>query len=296
MITDRIEEIKAAVNEQLKKSSALQDVQDIRVKYLGKKGELTSLMKSLKDLSAEERPKVGQAVNSAREVIEGYLNTKTEELKAAVLAAKIESERIDITLPGRQPITGHEHPLHKIRREMEQAFLHMGFSIVEGPEIEDDYYNFQCLNFPDDHPARDMQDSMYITDKILLRTHTSPMQARTLQAHKPNEPVKVIVPGKVYRWDYDATHSPVFHQMEGLIVDEHIRFSDLKGMLEDFCAKYSDRRRRCVSAPASSPLRNPVRKWIFPVLCAAVKDAVYALTRVGLKFSVAVWFIRTYCA
>ena len=227
MITDRIEEIKAAVNEQLKKSSALQDVQDIRVKYLGKKGELTSLMKSLKDLSAEERPKVGQAVNSAREVIEGYLNTKTEELKAAVLAAKIESERIDITLPGRQPITGHEHPLHKIRREMEQAFLHMGFSIVEGPEIEDDYYNFQCLNFPDDHPARDMQDSMYITDKILLRTHTSPMQARTLQAHKPNEPVKVIVPGKVYRWDYDATHSPVFHQMEGLIVDEHIRFSDL---------------------------------------------------------------------
>lgn len=234
MITDRIEEIKAAVNEQLKKSSALQDVQDIRVKYLGKKGELTSLMKSLKDLSAEERPKVGQAVNSAREVIEGYLNTKTEELKAAVLAAKIESERIDITLPGRQPITGHEHPLHKIRREMEQVFLHMGFSIVEGPEIEDDYYNFQCLNFPDDHPARDMQDSMYITDKILLRTHTSPMQARTLQAHKPNEPVKVIVPGKVYRWDYDATHSPVFHQMEGLIVDEHIRFSDLKGMLEDF--------------------------------------------------------------
>ena len=234
MITDRIEEIKAAVNEQLKKSSALQDVQDIRVKYLGKKGELTSLMKSLKDLSAEERPKVGQAVNSAREVIEGYLNTKTEELKAAVLAAKIESERIDITLPGRQPITGHEHPLHKIRREMEQALLHMGFSIVEGPEIEDDYYNFQCLNFPDDHPARDMQDSMYITDKILLRTHTSPMQARTLQAHEPNEPVKVIVPGKVYRWDYDATHSPVFHQMEGLIVDEHIRFSDLKGMLEDF--------------------------------------------------------------
>ena len=150
------------------------------------------------------------------------------------MAAKIESERIDITLPGRQPITGHEHPLHKIRREMEQAFLHMGFSIVEGPEIEDDYYNFQCLNFPDDHPARDMQDSMYITDKILLRTHTSPMQARTLQAHEPNEPIKVIVPGKVYRWDYDATHSPVFHQMEGLIVDEHIRFSDLKGMLEDF--------------------------------------------------------------
>ena len=235
MITDRIEEIKAAVNEQLKKSSALQDVQDIRVKYLGKKGELTSLMKSLKDLSAEDRPKVGQAVNSAREVIEGYLNTKTEELKAAVLAAKIESERIDITLPGRQPITGHEHPLHKIRREMEQAFLHMGFSIVEGPEIEDDYYNFQCLNFPDDHPARDMQDTFYITEKFLLRTQTSPVQARTMQACEPDTPIRMIAPGTVYRNDYDATHSPMFHQVEGLVLGENISLADLKGTLETFC-------------------------------------------------------------
>lgn len=234
MIKDTIEAIKASVNEQLNDSTVLQDVQNIRVRYLGKKGELTSLMKTLKDLSPEERPQVGQMVNTAREAIEECLDKKMEELKAAAMAAKIEAETVDITLPGRKPVIGHEHPLHLIRREMEQAFLHMGFSIAEGPEIEDDYYNFRCLNFPDDHPARDMQDSMYITEKILLRTHTSPMQARTLQAHTPNEPVKVIVPGKVYRWDYDATHSPVFHQMEGLIVDENIRFSDLKGMLEDF--------------------------------------------------------------
>ena len=157
-----------------------------------------------------------------------------EEVKAKELAAKIESEKIDITLPGRKPVTGHEHPLHQTLRLMEDSFLRMGFSIVEGTDIESDYYNFQCLNLPEDHPARDMQDSMYITDNILLRTHTSGMQARTLQSHKPNEPFKIIAPGKVYRCDYDATHSPVFHQMEGMIIDKNIRFSDLKGMLEDF--------------------------------------------------------------
>ena len=150
------------------------------------------------------------------------------------MAAKIESEKIDITLPGRKPVMGHEHPLHQTLRLMEDSFLRMGFSIGEGTDIESDYYNFQCLNLPEDHPARDMQDSMYITDNILLRTHTSGMQARTLQAHKPNEPFKIIAPGKVYRCDYDATHSPVFHQMEGMIIDKDIRFSDLKGMLEDF--------------------------------------------------------------
>lgn len=234
MISDKIEAIKAAVDAQLAKTSALQEVQDIRVKYLGKKGELTAIMKELKTLSKEERPKVGQLVNTARGIIEDHLKTKMDELKEQALAQKLQSEKIDITLPGRKPQLGHEHPLHITRRLMEQAFLNMGFSIVEGPDIESDYYNFQCLNLPEDHPARDMQDSMYVTENILLRTHTSPMQARTLQSHKPNEPIKIIAPGKVYRCDYDATHSPVFHQMEGMIVDKGIRFSDLKGMLEDF--------------------------------------------------------------
>lgn len=234
MISDKIEAIKAAVNEQLAKSEHLQDVQDIRVKFLGKKGELTAIMKEMKNFSKEERPKVGQLVNTARNAIEEQLKAKMEEVKAQELAAKIESEKIDITLPGRKPVMGHEHPLHQTLRLMEDSFLRMGFSIVEGTDIESDYYNFQCLNLPEDHPARDMQDSMYITDNILLRTHTSGMQARTLQAHKPNEPFKIIAPGKVYRCDYDATHSPVFHQMEGMIIDKDIRFSDLKGMLEDF--------------------------------------------------------------
>ena len=234
MISDKIEAIKAAVNEQLAKSEHLQDVQDIRVKFLGKKGDLTAIMKEMKNFSKEERPKVGQLVNTARNAIEEQLKAKMEEVKAKELAAKIESEKIDITLPGRKPVMGHEHPLHQTLRLMEDSFLRMGFSIVEGTDIESDYYNFQCLNLPEDHPARDMQDSMYITDNILLRTHTSGMQARTLQAHKPNEPFKIIAPGKVYRCDYDATHSPVFHQMEGMIIDKDIRFSDLKGMLEDF--------------------------------------------------------------
>ena len=234
MISEKIEAIKAAVMEELAKSEHLQDIQDIRVKFLGKKGELTAIMKEMKNLSKEDRPKVGQLVNTARSAIEEQLNAKLEEVKAKELAAKIESEKIDITLPGRKPVTGHEHPLHQTLRLMEDSFLRMGFSIVEGTDIESDYYNFQCLNLPEDHPARDMQDSMYIPDNILLRTHTSGMQARTLQSHKPNEPFKIIAPGKVYRCDYDATHSPVFHQMEGMIIDKNIRFSDLKGMLEDF--------------------------------------------------------------
>lgn len=234
MFSDKIEAIKAAVDAQLAKTTALQDVQDIRVKYLGKKGELTAMMKELKNLSKEERPKVGQLVNTARGIIEEHVTSKMNELKEKALEQKLQSEKIDITLPGRKPLLGHEHPLHLTKRLMEQSFLNMGFSIVEGPDIESDYYNFQCLNLPEDHPARDMQDSMYVTENILLRTHTSPMQARTLQAHKPNEPIKIIAPGKVYRCDYDATHSPIFHQMEGLIVDKGIRFSDLKGVLEDF--------------------------------------------------------------
>ncbi|MBS6255053.1 MAG: phenylalanine--tRNA ligase subunit alpha [Megasphaera sp.] len=233
-MNDKIEAIKTAVMEELAKSEHLQDIQDIRVKFLGKKGELTAIMKEMKNFSKEDRPKVGQLVNTARNAIEEQLKAKLEEVKAKELAAKIESEKIDITLPGRKPVTGHEHPLHQTLRLMEDSFLRMGFSIVEGTDIESDYYNFQCLNLPEDHPARDMQDSMYITDNILLRTHTSGMQARTLQSHKPNEPFKIIAPGKVYRCDYDATHSPVFHQMEGMIIDKNIRFSDLKGMLEDF--------------------------------------------------------------
>lgn len=211
-----------------------QQLHEARVAFLGKKGRLTAVLRSMKDLSAEERPKMGALANKIRNEIEELEGQKREEIKARMLNARIESERIDITLPSRQMRKGHIHPLNKALREIVKSFTRMGYSVEEGPEIESDYYNFSCLNLPKDHPARDMQDSFYITPDILLRTQTSPIQARTMQKHEPNSPIRMIAPGKVFRWDNDATHSPVFHQVEGLVVDRGIKFSDLKGTLEIF--------------------------------------------------------------
>ena len=209
-------------------------LQELKVAYFGKKGELTALLKGLGKLTAEERPVIGALVNTVRGELEEVVEKVTAELEEKALQNKLAAEQIDITLPGRAVRKGHIHPLHQVNREIEKFFMDMGYSVASGPEIESDYYNFECLNLPADHPARDMQDSFYLTNSFLLRTHTSPVQARTMQAHKNNEPVRIIAPGKVYRWDYDATHSPVFHQVEGLIVDENITFSDLKGTLEAF--------------------------------------------------------------
>ena len=211
-----------------------QQLHEARVAFLGKKGRLTAVLRSMKDLSAEERPKMGALANKVRNEIEELEGQKKEEIKARMLSARIESEKIDITLPSRQMRKGHIHPLNKALREIVKSFTRMGYSVEEGPEIESDYYNFSCLNLPKDHPARDMQDSFYITPDILLRTQTSPIQARTMQKHEPNSPIRMIAPGKVFRWDNDATHSPVFHQVEGLVVDRGIKFSDLKGTLEIF--------------------------------------------------------------
>lgn len=214
--------------------TSLQELQDVRVAYLGKKGAVTALLKGLGKLDKEERPKMGAMVNTVREALEAELSNVQAGLEAKALQARLDSERIDITLPGRTRRQGHLHPLTKVNEMIESFFMKMGYTVAEGPEIESDYYNFECLNLPADHPARDMQDSFYITDSVLLRTHTSPVQVRTLQSHEPNSPVRMIAPGKVYRWDYDATHSPVFHQVEGLVVDKGITFADLKGTLELF--------------------------------------------------------------
>ena len=218
--------IKAATNQQA--------LQDVRVKYLGKKGEVTALLKGLGKLSPEERPKMGAFVNAVRETLEAELDKIKSSMETAAMNARLEEEKIDITLPGRTPKTGHIHPLTTVNEMIEDFFMKMGYTVEEGPEIEQDHFNFECLNLPKDHPARDMQDSFYITENFLLRTHTSPVQARTMQRHEPNSPIRMIAPGKVYRWDYDATHSPVFHQVEGLIIDEHITFADLKGTIETF--------------------------------------------------------------
>ncbi|NMC33746.1 MAG: phenylalanine--tRNA ligase subunit alpha [Veillonellaceae bacterium] len=210
-------------------------INDLRVKVLGKKGELTAVLRSLGSVSASMRPRIGQLVNDLRLEFEKELQVKQEAIKEAELNRRLEAEKIDITLPGRRRELGRRHPLTLTLDRIKDVFLRMGFDIEEGPEVESDYYNFEALNLPPDHPARDMQDSFYITDQFLLRTHTSPVQVRTMQSKQPNTPIRMIAPGKVYRRDYDATHSPMFQQVEGLVVGPNIRFSDLKGTLEMFC-------------------------------------------------------------
>ena len=189
----------------------------LRIKYLGKKGELTAVLRGMGQLSPEERPIVGQMANDVRAEIESALTEKKTALAASALDAQLLSEKIDVTVPGKKEKMGHRHPLTLVQRDMEEIFIGMGFSIAEGPEVEYDYYNFQALNIPENHPARDTQDTFYITDKILLRSQTSPVQARVMEQQKP--PIRIISPGRVYRSDaMDATHSPLFHQMEGLVI------------------------------------------------------------------------------
>ena len=229
-----LQRIKEEALSAIKSASDEQALQDVRVKYLGKKGEVTALLKGLGKLSPEKRPKMGALVNAVRQALEEEIDALKTSMEVAAMNARLEEEKIDITLPGRAPKTGHIHPLTTVNEMIEDFFMKMGYTVEEGPEIEQDHFNFECLNLPKDHPARDMQDSFYITENFLLRTHTSPVQARTMQRHEPNSPIRMIAPGKVYRWDYDATHSPVFHQVEGLIIDEHITFADLKGTIETF--------------------------------------------------------------
>jgi phenylalanyl-tRNA synthetase alpha chain len=230
----KLQSLKQQALEELSQVDNMDALNELRVKYLGKKGSLTSALKGMGALSAEERPRIGQIVNDIRAEIEAILQTKSEGYKQAELARKLASEKIDVTLPGRKVNVGHQHPLTVTLGRIKEIFMRMGFAIAEGPEVEQDYYNFEALNLPKDHPARDMQDSFYITEEFLMRTHTSPVQVRTMQAATPNQPIRIIAPGKVYRRDYDATHSPMFHQVEGLVIDKDISFSDLKGTLELF--------------------------------------------------------------
>ena len=233
---EKSEALKREAAEAVKKAAKnLNDLNEIRVKYLGKKGEITGLLRGLGQLSKEDRPRIGQIVNEARQQLEALIADKNEELKTKELESRLASEKIDVTLPGRQAPLGHLHPLTLTLNRIKDIFMTMGFSVEEGPEIERDYFNFEALNLPKDHPARDMQDSFYITEEILMRTQTSPVQARTMQSHEPNSPIRMIAPGRVYRRDdYDATHSPMFTQVEGLVIDKGISLADLKGTLELF--------------------------------------------------------------
>ncbi len=226
-----LEAIRARALERLQNAEDLTALEEARVQLLGKKGELTVILKTMGQLSPEERPAMGQMANEVRAAIEEKLAARGAALKAAMAEQKLRMETIDVTLPGTPIREGHRHPLNLVLDEIKEIFLGMGFDVVSGPEVELDYYNFEALNLPPDHPARDTQDTFYITDKVLLRTQTSPVQIRTMEQRKP--PIRIIAPGRVYRSDaVDATHSPIFHQIEGLVVDEGITMRDLKGCLE----------------------------------------------------------------
>jgi phenylalanyl-tRNA synthetase alpha chain len=230
-----LERIRVAAFRELEQAQDVGAVNELRVKVLGKKGDLTAVLRGMGAMDPSERPRIGQLVNDLRLDFETALNAKFELLKEAELNKRLAAEKIDITLPGRVLELGRRHPLTLALDRIKAVFLQMGFDIKEGPEVESDYYNFEALNLPPDHPARDMQDSFYITEQFLLRTHTSPVQVRTMQSQQPNSPIRMIAPGKVYRRDYDATHSPMFQQVEGLVVGPDICFADLKGTLELFC-------------------------------------------------------------
>ena len=232
------------------------DTEQIKIKYLGKKGELTAVLRGMGALSAEERPVIGQLANEVRADIEAALAEKVKQAQAKALEEKLKDERLDVTMPGKAPKAGHVHPLTQVQRELENIFIGMGFSIVEGPEVELDYYNFQALNIPENHPARDTQDTFYVGENVLLRSQTSPVQVRTMEHQKP--PIRIISPGRVYRSDaLDATHSPLFHQLEGLVVDKGITMGDLKGTLEIFAKKLFGERTQIRFRPHHFPFTEP---------------------------------------
>jgi len=205
------------------------EVEGIRVRYLGRKGELTNVVRQLRDVPAEERPAVGVRLNEIKDELERRIDESLSRARAAARAQRVAGERIDVTLPGRRPARGSLHPIAQVMEELIDIFCTLGFSVAEGPDIEDDYHNFEALNFPADHPARDMQDTFFVEGNLLLRTHTSPVQVRVMEGRRP--PLRVIAPGSVYRHDSDVTHSPMFHQLEGFMVDRHVTFGDLKGVL-----------------------------------------------------------------
>ncbi|MBW5446959.1 phenylalanine--tRNA ligase subunit alpha [Cohnella sp. CFH 77786] len=255
---DRLEALRAEALDRLQTVEDAASLNDLRVHYLGKKGQLTEILRGMGALSAEERPIIGQVANDVRAAIEEVLARKQEAFDRAETARRLQAETLDVTLPGKAPAVGSLHPLTKVAQEIEDIFLGMGYTIAEGPEVETDYFNFEALNLPKNHPARDMQDSFYITDDILLRTHTSPVQIRTMQAMKGQTPVKVICPGKVYRRDDDdATHSFMFHQVEGLVVGPNIRMSDLKGTLLQFVREMYGSQMQIRLRPSFFPFTEP---------------------------------------
>jgi len=253
-LLDNIQELRKSLEEDLRKAKDKSSLNDIRIKYLGKKGLLTSMRKSMGTIAPEERPAAGRELNSTISQLEKAIKEKTAQLESEKGLAD-GGKWIDITLPGRRNRRGRKHPITQAWDEVVQIFMGLGFDVVEGPEVELDYYNFEALNIPKDHPARDMQDTFYVTEEVLLRTHTSPVQIRAMEKNPP--PISIISPGKVYRCDADITHSPMFHQVEGLKVDKNISMADLKGVLEAFVHQYFGKGTKLRFRPSFFPFTEP---------------------------------------
>ena len=252
----QLEEIMQRAKEKLSLVKEKSELEEIRLAFLGKKGELTAILKGMGALSDEERPKIGQIANQVREYIEEAIESKGIELSAKELEQKLKAEKVDVTMPSKKTMIGGRHPLSSVIEEISRIFIGMGYEIAEGPEVELDYYNFEALNTPKNHPARDAQDTFYFTENILLRSQTSPVQARVMQSQKP--PIKIICPGKVYRADeIDATHSPVFHQIEGLVIDKGVTMGDLKGTLELFAKNIFGESTKIRLRPHHFPFTEP---------------------------------------
>ncbi|NCC86695.1 MAG: phenylalanine--tRNA ligase subunit alpha [Clostridia bacterium] len=253
---EKLETIRQAALQELKSVEIMSELDSLRIKYLGKKGELTAVLKQMGKLSAEERPVIGQVANEVRGSIEDFIDKCERSIKQADQEKKLGAEKLDITLPSTHRECGHKHPLSIVLDEVKEIFLGMGFNVATGPEVEWDYYNFEALNLPADHPARDTQDTFYITEKMLLRTQTSPVQIRVMENQAP--PIRIIAPGRVYRSDaVDATHSPLFHQIEGLVVDKGITMGDLKGTLEAFAKRLYGNDTKIRLRPHHFPFTEP---------------------------------------
>ncbi|MBU0807770.1 MULTISPECIES: phenylalanine--tRNA ligase subunit alpha [Pseudomonas] len=253
-----MENLDVLVSQALEAVSHTDDVnalEQLRVHYLGKKGELTQVMKTLGNLSAEERPQAGALINAAKDKVQDALNNRKETLEQAALSAKLAAEKIDVTLPGRGQVSGGLHPVTRTLERVEQFFTRIGYGIAEGPEVENDYHNFEALNIPGHHPARAMHDTFYFNANMLLRTHTSPVQVRTMESQQP--PIRIVCPGRVYRCDSDITHSPMFHQVEGLLVDEGVSFADLKGTIEEFLRVFFEKPLGVRFRPSFFPFTEP---------------------------------------
>lgn len=250
-----LETIISSAQSALGEAGNLPALEQIRVQYLGKKGELTQLLKGLGKLPAEERPAAGQAINDAKQLLSDALNQRRDQLQADAVASQLKNEAIDVTLEGRNAVGGGVHPVTRTMERIESFFSGIGFDVVEGPEIEDDYHNFEALNIPAHHPARAMHDTFYVTDHTVLRTHTSPVQVRVMETSEP--PIRVVCPGRVYRCDSDVTHTPMFHQVEGLVVDTDVSFPDLKGMVEQFLKVFFEKPLGVRFRPSYFPFTEP---------------------------------------